>query len=306
MGISSLSSLVDTLNSAMDDGHLSFSEFSSALMSATIGFPMVINGAKQMFNAYQAMIKGSKAYKIALGQQVAEQEISNGFLNKNIFSKTADIIITTIQEKVQKKYNKTLSETSKVQMKAAIVIALIIAAIALLVAAVKGLINWWNKDAIALKEAKQATEDAKASFEEARNAYDDLKSSIEDYESSLDAINKLTKGTTEWKEAIQKANEQVLELLDKYPELVNYITKNENGLLEISEEGKEALLRSQSAKVQNTARTYYAAQINENKAQTNNDITQFVRTTDTVEGNDKERSIINSLQQQYAEQGSAA
>ena len=306
MGISSLSSLVDTLNSAMDDGHLSFSEFSSALMSATMGFPMVVNGAKQMFKAYQDMIKGSKAYKIALGQQVAEQEISNGLFKKNIFSKTADIVVTALETIAQKKFNTELEKTTKVQMKAAIVIALIIAAIALLVAAVKGLINWWNKDAIALKEAKQATEDAKASFEEARNAYDDLKSSIEDYESSLDAINKLTKGTTEWKEAIQKANEQVLELLDKYPELVNYITKNENGLLEISEEGKDALLRSQSAKVQNTARTYYAAQINENKAQTNNDITQFVRTTDTVEGNDKERSIINSLQQQYAEQGSAA
>ena len=306
MGISSLSSLVDTLNSAMDDGHLSFSEFSSALMSATMGFPMVVNGAKQMFEAYQDMIQGSKAYKTALKTETVEKEISEGFLKKNIFSKTADTIITTIQEKVLKKYNITLTNTNRLQMKAAIVIALTIAAIALLVAAVKGLINWWNKDAIALKEAKQATEDAKASFEEARNAYDDLKSSIEDYESSLDAINKLTKGTTEWKEAIQKANEQVLELLDKYPELVNYITKNENGLLEISEEGKDALLRSQSAKVQNTARTYYAAQINENKAQTNNDITQFVRTTDTVEGNDKERSIINSLQQQYAEQGSAA
>ena len=180
-------------------------------------------------------------------------------------------------------------------------IALIIAAIAALVLAIKGVIKWWNKDAEALAKAKEATEAAKTSFDDAKSAYEELKSSITDYNDALEAINKLTKGTTEWKQAIQEINEKVIELLDTYPELAQYISSNENGMLVVSEEGQNAILAAQNAKVQNTYRNYVTRQKEENEAQNTNDITQFARSTTAA--NDK--VIINKVLADYQKNGNA-
>jgi hypothetical protein len=42
-------------------------------------------------------------------------------------------------------------------------------------------------------------------------------------------LEDLTYGTKEWKEALIEANEQVLHLLETYPELVSYLERSENG-----------------------------------------------------------------------------
>ena len=52
-------------------------------------------------------------------------------------------------------------------------------------------------------------------------------------------MNSLTKGTQEWRDALNEANTSVLELLDTFPELASgegYIEKI-NGQLQLTEEG---------------------------------------------------------------------
>lgn len=202
---------------------------------------------------------------------------------------------TKIAKKAQEaKIIADVTETAVTKAKY-LVLLLIIAAIAALVVAIRGVIKWWNKDAEALAKAKEATEAAKTSFDDAKSAYEELKTSITDYNDALDAINKLTKGTTEWKEAIQEINEKVIELLDTYPELAQYISSDENGMLVVSEEGQNAILAAQNAKAQNAYRNYAQRQIEENEAQNTNDITQFARSNYAI--NDKK--IINKVLEDY-------
>ena len=99
------------------------------------------------------------------------------------------------------------------------------------------------------KQAAQAAHDAQEQAAEVRNEYNELKTSLDNLKDARSTLNGLKKGTEEWKEAVLELNEQVLALLDKYPELSKYIT-NEDGVLGISQEGMDAILESQRAKAQ--------------------------------------------------------
>jgi hypothetical protein len=53
------------------------------------------------------------------------------------------------------------------------------------------------------------------------------------------ALEDLTEGTREWRDAVKEINAEVLELVDKYPELANLVT-NEGGVLTIDLDGDAA------------------------------------------------------------------
>lgn len=112
----------------------------------------------------------------------------------------------------------------------------------------------YNKAADESKRANEALNLQKDALDSVKSSYDDLLSSIENYENAQKAIGELTKGTEEWKEAINEANQSVLELLEKYPELAKYIENvdgqlkvNEDGFKEIKEKQEEALNQAQRA-----------------------------------------------------------
>jgi hypothetical protein len=60
-------------------------------------------------------------------------------------------------------------------------------------------------------------------------------------------------GTDEWRQAIQDANAQVMELIQTYPELAKYLN-NEGGRLTISDEGLNAFAEKQEAAVNSSYR----------------------------------------------------
>ena len=125
-----------------------------------------------------------------------------------------------------------------------------------------------NADNEALEKAKKTASEAAKQYEKLKKAYDDLKQSLEDYKDAEDALNKLVKGTDEWKEAVQKLNEQVLDLVNTYPELLEYmeIAKDkENGVIRytLTTEGQEAALDL----AQKRAQTAYANQLSAQQAQ---------------------------------------
>ena len=84
------------------------------------------------------------------------------------------------------------------------------------------------------EEAERAKEEIDK-ITEAKNGLDELRKSFEG----------LTVGTSEWKKALIDSNQQILELINKYPELSNYITKGEYGQLDIKDEGWDKLLEAQ-------------------------------------------------------------
>ena len=89
----------------------------------------------------------------------------------------------------------------------------------------------------ALKAAQKRAEESKKEVEELTTAYEDLKSSIENIEKASSALDEMTKGTQEWRDSVAEVNQQILELIQLYPEL-GAAVKNNNGVLELDTESE--------------------------------------------------------------------
>lgn len=121
------------------------------------------------------------------------------------------------------------------------VFAAIIGVVALLALGIKALANAYNADAIAAKEAAQSAQELADAYNSAKDAYEELKSSISDYKKAQTAIDAMVEGTEEWKDAVQEVNNQVLDLIAKYPELQGYVEILEGGRLALKDEGLEKI-----------------------------------------------------------------
>ena len=89
-----------------------------------------------------------------------------------------------------------------------------------------------------IKEAAEEAEALAAQYENVKTALDELKQSLEDYNSARDALDEMVEGTQEWEKAVIDLNSQVLDLLDKYPQLAQYIDSSK-GYLDITKAGQE-------------------------------------------------------------------
>jgi len=69
------------------------------------------------------------------------------------------------------------------------------------------------------ESAKTAFENATDAANEAKSAYDNLSTSLDKLGEQETNIEKLSKGTKEWQEAVQEHNRSVLELIGTYKEL---------------------------------------------------------------------------------------
>ena len=92
---------------------------------------------------------------------------------------------------------------------------------------------------IAVDQAGETLDQAKAKFKEAQQGLTDVKNALDKIKNSDDTFDGLTAGTLEWTEALYAANQQVLDLVDKYPELAQYITTGENGQMILNGKGQE-------------------------------------------------------------------
>ena len=134
--------------------------------------------------------------------------------------------------------------------------------------AVIGLLSWAIKDAYnkslegRLEAAAKSTENARIAAEEAKTAYDELLQNKAGYNELQSTLNELTRGTNEWKKALVEANQQVLQLLETYPELVQFMSR-EDGQLVLEDAGWNYLENLLVNQAQNTQRLYSASQMSE-------------------------------------------
>lgn len=125
----------------------------------------------------------------------------------------------------------------------------VVAAIAALVAIIFLISKALDAKADAAKAASESAQGLADSYKAAKKAADELRKSLEEYDKTQDTLDKMVKGTKEWEEALQQANAQVLELIEKYPQLINYVERTSDGRLTISEEGKEKVLQKANESV---------------------------------------------------------
>lgn len=137
-------------------------------------------------------------------------------------------------------------------------IGLVMLAITALVAVVAGLVALF-KDAQAkspegqLKKAQAAADDLAESLGDAKEEAANLRSAFSSYDSVVEKLNSCVKGTDEWKQALQDVNNEVLSILEKYPELLEMegaITRGENNELKISKDAMDKMIDIADKQVQ--------------------------------------------------------
>lgn len=137
----------------------------------------------------------------------------------------------------------TISKIGGIVAAAAIVIAGTIAAFA----AVKAIEDSISKE---FEKASERAQMLKEHLGEVQAKTDELDNSISRLQSAEDAFDGLTKGTIEWQKALNDVNNEVLSLLKEYPELMNYVRTNENGVMSIDKEGLELVQQNQLKELQ--------------------------------------------------------
>lgn len=83
-----------------------------------------------------------------------------------------------------------------------------------------------------IKAAEKATERASEKAQEAAQEYDNLNNSLDSIERKTSALEDMTRGTQDWKNAVASLNQEILNLVANYPELAPFII-NKGGVLEI-------------------------------------------------------------------------
>lgn len=155
------------------------------------------------------------------------------------------------------------------------------------------------------KHLQEQQEQLKTQYDEARNSITELKSSFKQLDDLGDTLKSLTQGTEEWQQNLQDINFQVLQLLEKYPELAGEI-ENVNGKLTISAAGQERFIEAQQNRANDLAKGYYAATMAKNRQDYENAITDF--RADRLENSDKfvaSEAVVKKVVQEVANGNSA-
>lgn len=124
--------------------------------------------------------------------------------------------------------------------------AAVVAAIAAIGAAIYLTSNYKK-----LKDLNEEIEKTQNALSDAREAYKGLVSDLDDYDTAVEGLNDLVVGSTLWKDKLVEINQQVDELLAKYPELAEYVTTDENGISTFSKEGIEKIKQKRQEQINN-------------------------------------------------------
>lgn len=155
------------------------------------------------------------------------------------------------------------------------------------------------------KHLQEQQEQLKTQYDEARNSITELKSSFKQLDDLGDTLKSLTQGTEEWQQNLQDINFQVLQLLEKYPELAGEI-ENVNGKLTISAAGQERFIEAQQNRANDLAKGYYAATMAKNRQDYENAVTDF--RADRLENSGKfvaSEAVVKKVIQEVANGNSA-
>ena len=256
------------LSAAMDET----ADPGTRLMSLVSGLSMLLPALTMMLNQ-NSISTTANALAAMFGAKVKEAEA--GATGVSIIMKNGETASNWILKLSQDALNGSFLASLAIFGLVLVALAAIALVIVGVVAGVKALINWWNQDAIAAERAATKANELAEAYKETKQAYDELKESIADYENMQTALAKLKEGTEEWRDAIQESNELVMNLLDKYPELAEYV-EAVNGQLKITDWNKVLeLYQDKTAAAYNNSLNANAAA---KKAKNRADKTEFVRT----------------------------
>lgn len=133
-------------------------------------------------------------------------------------------------------------------------IGLVVAAVAALGFGIYKLVEYQNSISLEgrMKAAEEATKKASEAAEEAKQNYSDLVSKTEELSTLKTELSELTQGTDAWNNKLVEVNNSVLELINTFPQLAQYLKVGNNGELTI-DENYIAQAKEDAEKAQNNA-----------------------------------------------------
>lgn len=221
--------------------------------ASILGTLSTIQKAKSLADKQTAIdewAKAAGAQKFAVTEGMGTTAILGQMMASKIKSVVDKMQLTGTFAQVAANIALTASMTPMLVITLAIIAALAILAVIILsiVAVVKAFQQATDNGKKSLEEAAKTATAATEEFNRVKTAFEELKQSLANYNDAQKAIEEMTAGTQEWKDAIADANNQVLDLIDKYPELAQYVS-SVDGQLVLSQEGQEAVLEAEEKRV---------------------------------------------------------
>lgn len=146
-------------------------------------------------------------------------------------------------------------------------ISLVAAAIVLIIALVASFVKKGKSVEEKLQDVNTQIDQMKEASKEAAEALERITDTRQELYNMQDAFKGLVKGTDEWRKVLVESNSKVLELLDAYPELVDYITTDADGMMSISSEGWAKITEKQQQAIVSTQASAAALQARKTKLQ---------------------------------------
>ena len=184
------------------------------------------------------------------------------------------------------------------------------AAIGLVVGGASALISAYNADADAAAKATENANKLSEAYNNTKTAQSNFENNLSAYNTAKQELSGLTKGTDEYNAKLKETNDQLLQMLETYPELAKYVSRTDEGVLNLSEVGIQKLQEAQEQAVQtaqmaNTIADVYADQANQKASETS--LTRSINYIDPTSGvigsltsNDLDK--LYSLISEYGEQ----
>lgn len=238
--------------------------------------PTLTNAFSQQNLAKLAGLKIDQSAIVTKLGLISAEKLENELTQKGVGSRLAHFAASKLEITGETSLTAAILKKIAAQMLSNWYYAAAVAVILILVGTIALLIKAYNADAEAAKKANEEAQQAAEAAQDAQEKYSSLMDTIADYKDAKDALSTLTQGTDEWKEAVSKVNEQVLELMSSYKGLAQYVTNND-GILSISDEGLAYLQKTQLEAVTQANMVAAQTQIKANNAQNKSDVTDVSR-----------------------------
>lgn len=293
MGLTSIKSIFDTLS---DEDMSFFDKLLSVSMSLGMGISMTASGLSAMAKAHKELAEAKTLENMKTQLNTIITEINNMVKAQNTAKTGAQTGATVQQVLAEDKLTKNiiiqnaawLVRNKRMSASAALALSLVgtilavIAAAAALVLISKAVYNSIHKEEIAAKAAAQAASDLGKAYDECREKYQQMINEFNEYKDAIDALDNLTKGTQEYRDALDEANQKALELIQNNPDKFtkdDYYWDNDKLVIKDT-----AMSRVAEASRQETADLYAASTMaNANNAQAQANL-QRKNLVDTITG----------------------
>lgn len=160
-----------------------------------------------------------------------------------------------------------------------------------------------------LETAKKTLEEVTQAANDTAEAYNNLSDSLSGLNDKYEKINELTAGTREWKDAVYEVNQQVLDLINKYPELAKAYSLDENGVFRLTNESiQDSVLNKVQQEKFIKANAQAVANINVQQAQDRVKALDLVKTQtwlgrgghSLLVSNEQKEEIVDAIARQLA------